>query len=73
MVMLDERDLVDPRGVPDSIQHVRVRVVGAVRVFEDLQREVEAHRGNLTARSRAGGDASPAYVMTTRDAPGPSV
>jgi hypothetical protein len=42
-VVLDERDLVNPRRFAGSVQHVRVGPFCASGVIEDDEREVEAH------------------------------
>ena len=46
-VVFDERDLVNPRRIAGSVEHVRVRRFGALDVIEDHEREVEAHTRRL--------------------------
>ena len=42
-VVLDERDLVDPRLRSGGLQHARVGPLGTLEVMEDQKCEIEAH------------------------------
>ena len=52
-VVLDERDLVDPRLRSGGLQHARVGPLGTLDVMEDQKCEIEAHARTVPDAVRA--------------------